>query len=167
MAKKSVSYADPLLDAGSALYAGLRTGRNYDRDMASLDVVVDCSNDPGPTVQSEKTNCDINAILDRFMKTGVLSGSRLPPQFGDFSEVVSYQEALNRVAEAREAFMSLSPRVRSEFDNDPQKLMDFLADEDNRAKAEKLGLLEPRKAAQETSSADGQGDGKPPVEKTA
>ena len=94
--------------------------------------------------QSFKDECDINRIVSQYTKTGTWSGSLRPPtlqpHFGDFSNVLDYQESLNRIIEAQAAFDALPARVRERFQNDPVKLLAFLDDEGNLDEAIKLGL---------------------------
>lgn len=39
--------------------------------------------------------------------------------------------------------MTLPPEIRTRFDNDPGKLIDFVADPDNRQEAQELGIVNP------------------------
>lgn len=96
------------------------------------------------TEQSFKDECDINVIVERFGLTGELPENVKVPVSGDFTDVVDYQTALNAVIAADAAFMELPAKVREEFGHDPQKLMDFVANDKNREKAEELGLVAKR-----------------------
>lgn len=114
-----------------------------DAELGAL-TAVDVSVEPDLTVQSFKDDCDINVIVRRFGVTGVLPGAKTPPFYGDFSNVMSYQEAMNALLDADEAFMQLPSATRRRFDNDPGQLIAFLSDEANRDEAVKLGLVEPK-----------------------
>lgn len=123
----------------------LRTPYNYDVDEASLEHVVHCE-DPSLTQQHFADEVDINRILDRFAVTGVLSPAQQNqgiPQFGDFTGNYDYQTMLNMVREADASFLSLDPKVRARFANDPHQLLSFLADPANQAEAVALGLVNP------------------------
>ena len=100
------------------------------------------------TKQSFKKEADINCIMAKYSKTGVLvDPSRIPtrmPQFGDFSSVVDYQGLCNKKIEVDNYFMSLPASVRQRFDNDVNKLIAFMADEKNVDEALKLGLVDNR-----------------------
>lgn len=99
---------------------------------------------PSLTQQSAKDECDINIIVERAKRGADLSQlSRGPGFYGDFTGLPSYRDALIMVNKANEAFMTLDAQVRKRFDNDPAKLLDFLADDANREEAQKLGLLKP------------------------
>ena len=82
-----------------------------------VDMGLDCSDDPVLTIQSEKENCDINVIVDRFEKTGVLPSMTSSPLYGDFSVPFDFQEAQQILINAQNAFMQLPAKVRREFDN--------------------------------------------------
>lgn len=87
--------------------------------------------------------CDINVLMETYQKTGQINHtSLLPPRYGDFSNTVDYQTALNAVHEANDAFADLPANIRNYFDNDPALLIDFMNDPNNQAEAEELGLVE-------------------------
>lgn len=94
------------------------------------------------TEQSHRQETNINDIVHRYQKTGVLPPSSRLPVYGDFTGIIDYQSALNAVQAAQEAFLTLPPGMRKEFNNDPGQLLAFLSDESNRDDAIKLGLLE-------------------------
>ena len=57
------------------------------------------------TKQSFKDECDINNILKKYETTGALPSLILEnPQYGDYSNVPAYQDALNIVMKAEEQF---------------------------------------------------------------
>nr|QJB20273.1 MAG: internal scaffolding protein [Microvirus sp.] len=100
--------------------------------------------DKGLTKQSDAKDCDINAIFRRYERTGQLPDMILKNgSYGDFSDVPTYQEALNIVIRAKEQFMALDAGVRNRFDNDPAKFLAFASDEKNYDEMEKMGLLKP------------------------
>jgi phage internal scaffolding protein len=118
----------------------LRTPYNYDTMEASDAGGLSC---PEPTLaqQHAKDETDINTIVRRFGLTGELPTNVRVPQYGDFTHTTDYHTAMNAVLAANEAFMQLPADVRTRFNNDPGALVDFVSDENNRAEAEKLGLV--------------------------
>ena len=118
----------------------LRTPYNYDGDKVSDETGLSC---PEPTLaqQNFKEECDINNIVRNFGLTGELPGQTISPQYGDFTGVLDYHSAVNAVLAAQDQFMELPAQMRSRFDNDPAKLIDFLQNEENREEAIKLGLV--------------------------
>jgi len=96
---------------------------------------------PGRTQQQFKDECDINNIMKRFEATGVVTHlNGRPPQFGDIADL-DFQGAMDAVIDARNRFEALPSKVRDRFQNDPQRLLDFIADSNNAEEARKLGLL--------------------------
>lgn len=94
------------------------------------------------TKQAFADECDINNILKRFEKTGVLPDMiKSDPVYGDFSDAGSYQEALNIVMHAEEQFAALSANVRERFGNDPQRFLEFATDDKNSDEMAKMGLF--------------------------
>lgn len=85
---------------------------------------------PSQTLQSFKDDADINCIIARYENTGVLVDPSVPvsrtPNFGDFSDLPTYQEAQNVIIAAKNAFDSLSSKIRERFNNDPAAYFDFV-----------------------------------------
>lgn len=102
--------------------------------------VVRCG--PVVTKQSFGAVSDIRNILDRYRKTGVVDYvNKGSPAFMDVAALGDLHSTVNKVRAAEAAFQSLSPIVRTRFNNDSLLLMDFLADRGNKDEAIKLGLI--------------------------
>jgi len=56
--------------------------------------------------------------------------------------VSDYHTALNAIRASEEAFMSLPAKLRVKFDHDPNALLQFLQNEQNRDEAIQLGLID-------------------------
>lgn len=105
---------------------------------------------PSQTLQSFKDDADINCIIARFENTGVLVDPTVPvsrtPQFGDFSDLPTYQEAQNVIVAANNAFNSLSSKIRERFGNDPAAYFDFVQSlkegSEDYAEAVRLGIID-------------------------
>lgn len=105
---------------------------------------------PSQTLQSFKDDADINCIIARFENTGVLVDPTVPvsrtPQFGDYSEMPSYQEAQNVIVAANNAFNDLSAKIRERFGNDPAAYFDFVQSlkegSEDYAEAIRLGIID-------------------------
>lgn len=105
---------------------------------------------PSDTVGESMTDpsfvqeCDINQVLLRWQKTGVISHvSQYKGDYGDFLNAPqSYHEAINQVMEADEAFASLPATVRKRFGNDPSLFLEFVGDKANVEEMRELGLLQ-------------------------
>lgn len=97
---------------------------------------------PSLTQQHFKDECDINNIIERFTRTGLLPqypGEDM--QYGDYTTSVDYHEAMTIVAQAKQQFEALPSSVRDKFDNDPAKMLDFVSKKENIEESVKLGLL--------------------------
>jgi len=97
------------------------------------------------TDPSMLAECDINTILLRWQKTGVISHmSTYKGDYADFLNVPQdYQSAINQVMAADEAFASLPSSVRKRFGNDPAAFLEYVGDEANVEGMRQLGLLAP------------------------
>jgi len=94
----------------------------------------------GMTKQSFKDECDINSIVKKALKNGLLPDGNPNPIYGDFSDVKDYQQGLNVVMKAEAQFSSLPAHIRSRFQNDPAKFLEFATNADNLDEMRKLGL---------------------------
>jgi len=119
----------------------LRTPYNYDTNAASNESGVACE-EPSLAQQHYRDECDINNILRQFNITGLLPDSPLSPRYGDFTGILDYHTALNAVIAAEEGFMSLPANLRANFGNDPEQLINFLNNPENKDEAIKLGLID-------------------------
>jgi len=103
--------------------------------------------DPSLTKQSEKASCDINTILKRYEKTGILPDLiKQDPRYGDFSDMPTFQEAQAIVIHATAQFEALDAPLRKRFGNDPAEFLAFASDKANIDEMRKLGLLKPEPA---------------------
>ncbi|QCQ85129.1 internal scaffolding protein [Blackfly microvirus SF02] len=101
-------------------------------------------NDDGLTQQHFQDETDINNIMAKFAKTGLVDHvNNIQGAYGDFTTVQDYQLHLDQVMAADAAFMALPSSIRRRFDNDPSHLLAFIADPRNRQEAIDLGLISP------------------------
>lgn len=106
------------------------------------------------TQQQFKAECDVNNILARYKKTGMLTHiNKHQGNFGDFSSIEDYQTSLGKLMQAQQSFESLPSELRSRFENNPANLISFLSDENNNEEAVKLGLKIARKPEESIQSA--------------
>lgn len=117
-----------------------RTAYNYDRDAVSDETGLRCR-DASRARQEFKEECDINTIAERFHLTGEMPENVPMVLQGDFTNVTDFRSAMDVVVQAREAFDAMPAKVRSRFDNDPQKFLEFTSNVDNFDEAAKLGLI--------------------------
>lgn len=126
-----------------------------EEDALAVTTTVDCSVEPSRTKQSFAQEADINFLMERYIRTGEFPGVEdlgvRQPLFGDFSDGVTFQDALERVRAAEESFQELPARVRDRFRNDPGEFLDFIGDDRNREEALKLGLVAERRAQEARS----------------
>lgn len=98
------------------------------------------------TQQQFKQETDINYIVGRYLQTGYINPMLVKqgiPQYGDLSEIQDYRATLEKIQEADDMFMQLSPKIRDRFNHDPLELLQFVADPKNLPEAVALGLAEP------------------------
>jgi len=110
-----------------------------------LTVGFDCGTDD-LTKQSAKDECDINLIMARYLKTGVLDFvNKNAPQYGDVTGY-EFQAAMETVAKGKSMFAELPAAIRDEFDNNPEFFLEFVNDPENLPQMAEMGLLRPESA---------------------
>lgn len=124
----------------------VRNPYNYDSDALSDQTGLACK-DESKTDQSFVEEADVNFIADRYMRTGMAPQVLDMPTPGDFTGTFDFQSSMNMILEAQQQFMTLPAKTRTRFNNDPQKLMEFINDDENYDEAVKLGFIDPDKQA--------------------
>lgn len=115
--------------------------RNWYDDRPVLKSDISFKDDLGLTKQADAKDADINNILKRYERTGELPLMiAKEARYGDFSDPLDYQSALNLVKLAEEQFNALEAHIRNRFDNDPAKFLAFATDPKNLDEMVKLGL---------------------------
>lgn len=80
----------------------------------------------GRTKQAGKDACDINKIMHRYIRQGVIEHvNQYEPQYLDTTGY-DFQAAQQLVANAESMFADLPSQVRAAFKNDPAEFMNFV-----------------------------------------
>jgi len=115
-------------------------------------------------VKSEfKDECDINLIMARYRKTGILpeSARSAAARYGDFGQVPDFMQMQEKLIAANALFDSLPAAVRKQFNNDPGEFISASNTREGRELMVKLGLgKEAVSSPLEASSSSG--GGQPP-----
>lgn len=97
------------------------------------------------TQQHFREEANINSIMDRYNKSGLLTDpakvATIMPKFGDFTNISDFQTMQNRIVEVKNYFMSLPADIRRRFDNNPNSLLTWMSDPENTKEARDLGLI--------------------------
>ena len=92
------------------------------------------------TEQCHREECDINKIIAKYDRTGVLNHvNDFEARYEDLTGL-DYQTMLNTVANANSMFEGLPSEIRNQFDNEPQKFISFMDDENNNNDMYEMGL---------------------------
>jgi len=90
--------------------------------------------------QCHRDECDINKIIAKYDRTGVLNHvNDFEARYEDLTGL-DYQTMLNTVANANSMFEGLPSEIRNQFDNEPQKFISFMDDENNNNAMYEMGL---------------------------
>ncbi len=88
---------------------------------------------PSRTQQSFKDETDINSIMAKYQKTGLIDHvNEHGAHYGEQPAADDYHAAMNMVASTSSLFSELPSSVRDEFDNDPALFLEYISDEERR-----------------------------------
>ena len=94
------------------------------------------------TQQSFIKECDINNIMSKYSKSGLLTHVKeYEGQYGDFTADISFHDAMCTVVKTREMFESLPAAIRQRFFNDPGQFLEFVQDPANAQEMREMGLI--------------------------
>jgi phage internal scaffolding protein len=123
--------------------------RDKDGNKIKRNVVIDCqkaikNGEKVRVEQAHKKEVDINNIVkkhgvDMLAKTQLMQEMRFDDVTGN-----DFQEAAIIIARAEQSFNSFPAFIRSQFDNDPAKFLDFAQNPENQEKLIELGLANRR-----------------------
>lgn len=104
--------------------------------------VITDTGDVQRTQQHFKDQCDVNKIMARYNKTGIISHvNRAQAKYGDFTMLGDFVENADKVVRAQQAFDQLPSELRKEFDNDYTKFFASIGKPEYRDKMAKWGIL--------------------------
>jgi len=99
------------------------------------------------TKQAFKAECDINNILKQYQKTGLITHiANSRPTYTDLPSDMDYQQSMNTMLRAEEAFAALPSTVRDRYGNDPLRFLGAFGDPSQLAYLREMGLLRPEVA---------------------
>lgn len=93
------------------------------------------------TNQGKAKQVHINTIMERYHKAKSMPSDPRQGLYGDFSNVGSFHDAMNKIKDAKEDFSRLSSKIRKRFENNPAKLIEFISNKENLEEAYELGLV--------------------------
>lgn len=99
--------------------------------------------DESITQQHCKDECDVNKILEKWLRTGSIEHvQKRAATYADVSQVpTDYATAFDVVSKADDSFMSLPAKVRKRFKNDPGAFLDWMSQDTDMDEKVALGLL--------------------------
>lgn len=122
-----------------------KTPFNHDTNLESDRTALYCQ-DESRTKQEFKDECDINTILNRFLRTGEPPPMVLPDHFGDTRNNLTWVEKEQRVSDIAAMFYDQPARIRTKFNNDPMQWADralFMLDNGMAEQLPELGIATP------------------------
>jgi len=139
MSKKSEVYDESLFSVPEFKFYDFEKSSGVRGDMDYFE--------PSRTRQEFAEECDINTIMQKYEATGTISHvNRAEPVFLDTTLYPGLQASMDAFREAGRAFNALPASVRKEFDNDPEKFVQFAVNPDNLPRMREWGLAAPEKA---------------------
>lgn len=108
-------------------------------------ITLACRPETKRTKSEFQNDCDINLIMARYKKTGILppTAQLAAANYGDFTQVPDFQEMQHKVIAAHEMFAALPAAVRKQFSNDPGEFIAASQTPEGRKLMQTLGLGKP------------------------
>lgn len=103
----------------------------------------------GRTKQSHADESNINFIMAKYLKTGILNHANAHKGVYDYASENDFQTSINIVLEAQSMFDALPSAIRNRFDNEPARFLKFVQNEKNEDEIIKMGLATPRRDARD------------------
>lgn len=106
------------------------------------------------TEQAHKDQCDINKIIRKYDRDGIITHiQKFEGQFGDMTGL-DFRLAYEKIFNAKDLFNKLPSKIRKRFMNNPEELLKFMEDPNNRQEAINLNLIK----SEWTEETDGIGE---------
>lgn len=124
----------------------MKIRKQYNDDYDSTKYYTDITDDT-QTQQHLKNEVDVNTILAKWLKTGVIEHVKeRQALYADVSSI-DFRGALDSVRRAEEAFLALPSQLRRNLGNDPQNFIDWMQSDDDLDLKKEYGLLEQNSVA--------------------
>ena len=116
------------------------------------------------TEQHHKQSCDINHIMAKYVKTGLLTHiNENQPQYGDLTGL-DFKQSMDLITEQTSKFMTLPAGIRAMFQNDPAQYLDLMTQEDGAEQLKAMLAPEPIPTAGVTEENTVEATTEPPTE---
>jgi len=96
--------------------------------------------EPSLTKQSFSKECNINNIMAKYQKTGAIDHVNKNEASYGYATSNDFTASMEIVAKGQTMFNELPSSIRTKFENDPAKFLDFVQDKDNLKEMQELGL---------------------------
>ena len=125
----------------------------YERENGTIGLK-SINDEPSKTDQQYKDDCDVNEIIRRYKKDGIVPHVKnINAQFADVSDIPSLMEGIERIDAAKEEWLKVPASIRKKHGNSVVNFYNWLADPANQDEAVKLGLKKKPKPAEEPVAA--------------
>ena len=105
--------------------------------------------------QQFKDECDINNIMSKYQKTGLITHvAKHQGDYDDFTVMPDFKTAIDTIHEAERMFMTLPSNVREQFENDAGQFVEFATNDRNYDEMVDLGLIPVEKQRQREADRD-------------
>ena len=115
------------------------------------------------TKQSFIDEADINNIMRKYSMNDIELGRQALENYEfDATEIPDFHEAMNKVAEAQQLFLTMPSNIREVFNHDAGRFLDFVQDPENSEELVEMGLARPKSVSAQQPQVAG-GDGTQPA----
>lgn len=119
---------------------------------AKMRVAIDTGD--GLTEQNHKAEVDVNNIVRKYNKTGLIDHlNTFEQKYADVTGY-DYQESMNTVSAANSLFENMPSVIRNKFGNNVGAFLNFVDNPDNHAEMVEMGLAKPKVVEVDDSQAE-------------
>lgn len=104
--------------------------------------------EPSMTDQQYKESCDINFIVNQYVKQGIPI-PQSPVSYADLTSVEDYENSLMVVSQYKTAFELLPAEDRERFDGKVENYLAFICDSNNLRESYEKGYIDPSSVTEE------------------
>lgn len=121
------------------------------------------SGGPSRTKQSFKKECDINNIMAKYQKTGLIDHYNSNKGEYGFATSADFRQCQETLLAAESQFAALPSKMRRKFDESPEQFLAFCEDPTNRSEMALMGLLNETATAEQAALAAASDSASAPV----
>lgn len=104
-------------------------------------IVVTDATGPARTKQAFAEECDVNSIMQKYQKEGVITHVTKHQANYGFASSNDFRESVELMGKANDMFAELPSSTRKKFDGSVENFLDWVQDPENASQLDEMGAL--------------------------